>query len=722
MVGLSLTQQHITPLPLGEGQGVRPAGLLASDLQYLPGVGPSRKKLLAAELGIATYEDLLMTFPYKYVDRSRLYAVRELTGEMPFVQVCGRILSFETFPLGPRKERVVAHFSDGTGVMDLTWFNGGQYAKKTYRIGDLYVVFGRPTVFNGRINVVHPDIDPADALELSSMGLQPYYSTTEKMKKSGITSRVMERLTKTLVGLLKDELPETLTPEMTERLHLMGRDEALRVIHYPKNARELEQARVRLKFEELFFVQLNIVRYASDHRRKYRGYVFSRIGDCFNTFYHDHLPFELTGAQKRVVREIRVDMGSGRQMNRLLQGDVGSGKTLVALLSMLIALDNGFQACIMAPTEILAEQHLETIRSFLGDMAVRTELLTGIVKGKRRREVLAALEAGEVNILVGTHAVIEDTVRFARLGMVVVDEQHRFGVAQRARLWAKSEQPPHVLVMTATPIPRTLAMTLYGDLDVSVIDELPPGRKPIVTSHVFDSRMPSLYDGIRRQIALGRQVYIVFPLIEESEKIDLKNLEDGYEMLRQVFPEFRMSKVHGRMKSAEKEEEMQRFVSGETQILVATTVIEVGVNVPNASVMVILDAQRFGLSQLHQLRGRVGRGADQSFCILVTPYKLSEETRKRIDIMCDTNDGFRIAEADLKLRGPGDLEGTQQSGMAFDLRIADIARDGLLVQMARDEAQRVIEDDPECVKDEYAVLWNRLKELKKTDINWAAIS
>ena len=716
------TQLHITPLPLGEGQGVRPSGLLSTSLQYLPGVGPSRKKLLDAELGIATYEDLLMTFPYKYVDRSRLYAVRELTGEMPFVQVCGRILSFETFPMGPRKERVVAHFSDGTGVMDLTWFNGGQYAKKTYRVGDLYVVFGRPTVFNGRINVVHPDMDPADSLELSSMGLQPYYSTTEKMKKSGVTSRVMERLTKTLVGLLKDALPETLTPEMTGRLHLMGRDEALRVIHYPKNARELERARVRLKFEELFFVQLNIVRYASDHRRKYRGYVFSRIGDCFNTFYHDHLPFELTGAQKRVVREIRADMCSGRQMNRLLQGDVGSGKTLVALLSMLIALDNGFQACIMAPTEILAEQHLETIRSFLGDMPVRVELLTGIVKGKRRREVLEALAAGEVNILVGTHAVIEDTVRFARLGVVVVDEQHRFGVAQRARLWAKSEQPPHVLVMTATPIPRTLAMTLYGDLDVSVIDELPPGRKPIVTSHVFDSRMPSLYDGIRRQIGQGRQVYIVFPLIEESEKIDLKNLEDGYEMLRQVFPEFRMSKVHGRMKPAEKEEEMQRFVSGETQILVATTVIEVGVNVPNASVMVILDAQRFGLSQLHQLRGRVGRGADQSYCILVTPYQLSEETRKRIDIMCDTNDGFRIAEADLKLRGPGDLEGTQQSGMAFDLRIADIARDGQLVQMARDEAQRIIEDDPECKKEEYAVLWNRLRELKKTDINWAAIS
>lgn len=735
-VGLSSTQQHInhpspregqgvglsTPLPLGEGQGERPSGLLSTSLQYLPGVGPSRKKLLDAELGIATYEDLLMTFPYKYVDRSRLYAVRELTGEMPFVQVCGRILSFETFPMGPRKERVVAHFSDGTGVMDLTWFNGGQYAKKTYRVGDLYVVFGRPTVFNGRINVVHPDIDPADSLELSSMGLQPYYSTTEKMKKSGVTSRVVERLTKTLLGQLKDAMPETLTPEILERLHLMGRDEALRVIHYPKNARELERARVRLKFEELFFVQLNIVRYASDHRRKYRGYVFNRIDDCFNTFYHDHLPFELTGAQKRVVREIRADMCSGRQMNRLLQGDVGSGKTLVALLSMLIALDNGFQACIMAPTEILAEQHLETIRSFLGDMPVRVELLTGIVKGKRRREVLEALAAGEVNILVGTHAVIEDTVRFARLGVVVVDEQHRFGVAQRARLWSKSEQPPHVLVMTATPIPRTLAMTLYGDLDVSVIDELPPGRKPIVTSHVFDSRMPSLYDGIRRQIGQGRQVYIVFPLIEESEKIDLKNLEDGYEMLRQVFPDFRMSKVHGRMKPAEKEAEMQRFVSGETQMLVATTVIEVGVNVPNASVMVILDAQRFGLSQLHQLRGRVGRGADQSYCILVTPYQLSEETRKRIDIMCDTNDGFRIAEADLKLRGPGDLEGTQQSGMAFDLKIADIARDGQLVQMARDEAQRIIEDDPECKKEEYAVLWNRLRELKKTDINWAAIS
>lgn len=719
-----VAEQCSAPTPGHNGKSVetKPAADESTDIQFLPGVGPGRKKILSAELGISTFGDLLTTFPYKYVDRSRLYTVRELTGEMPFVQVCGRILSFETFGMGPRKQRVVAHFSDGTGVMDLTWFNGGQYAKKTYKPGTLYVVFGKPTVYGGRVNVVHPDIDPADTLELSAVGLQPYYSTTEKMKKSGITSRVMERLTKTLVERLKDVLPETLPPFITGRLHLMARNEALYAIHYPHNARELERARVRLKFEELFYVQLNIVRYASDHRRKYRGYVFARVGEHFNIFYHDHLPFALTEAQKRVVREIRRDVGSGRQMNRLLQGDVGSGKTLVALLSMLIALDNGFQACIMAPTEILAEQHLATIRAFLGTMDVRTELLTGMVKGKRRREVLDGLLGGEVQILVGTHAVIEDTVRFACLGMVVVDEQHRFGVAQRARLWGKSVQPPHVLVMTATPIPRTLAMTLYGDLDVSVIDELPPGRKPVVTSHVPDNHMAGLYDGIRRQIRQGRQVYIVFPLIEESEKIDLKNLEDGFELLRQVFPEFSMSKVHGRMKPREKEEEMRRFVSGETQILVATTVIEVGVNVPNASVMVILDAQRFGLSQLHQLRGRVGRGADQSFCILVTPCKLSEDTRRRIDIMCDTNDGFRIAEADLKLRGPGDLEGTQQSGMAFDLKIADIARDGQLVQMARDEARSIIEDDPECVKEKYGLLWNRLKELKKTDINWAAIS
>ena len=695
--------------------------ILSQDIKFLPGVGPNRKKLLSDELGIETYGDLLEYYPYKYIDRSKVYTIHELTGDMPYVQVVGHILSFETFVMGPRKERVVAHFTDGTAICDLTWFNGGKYAKQTYRIGTEYVVFGKPTVFNNRINFTHPDLNDASKLDLSAMGLQPYYNTTEKMKKSGLNSRAVERLTKTLVEKLQP-LPETLPEFIIATRHLMGRDEAFRTVHYPQNAKDLERARVRLKFEELFYVQLNILRYASDHRRKYRGYVFSQVGEVFNSFYRDHLPFPLTGAQKRVIREIRVDVGSGRQMNRLLQGDVGSGKTLVALMSMLIAIDNGYQACIMAPTEILAEQHLQTIMQFLDGMDLRVALLTGIVKGKRREEVLEGLLDGTIHILVGTHAVIEDTVHFARLGFVVVDEQHRFGVAQRAKLWSKSENPPHVLVMTATPIPRTLAMTLYGDLDVSVIDELPPGRKPVRTTHVFDSRMTTLYDGIRQQIREGRQVYIVFPLIEESEKSDLKNLEDGFEVLRQVFPEFRLSKVHGKMKPKDKEEEMQRFVSGETQILVATTVIEVGVNVPNASVMVILDAQRFGLSQLHQLRGRVGRGADQSFCILVTPLKLSEETRKRIDIMCDTNDGFRIAEADLKLRGPGDLEGTQQSGMAFDLKIADIARDGQLVQMARDEAQKIIDYAPECQSPKYAILWHRLRQLRKTNINWAAIS
>jgi ATP-dependent DNA helicase RecG len=697
---------------------------------FLPGVGPNRKKTLSRELGINTFGDLIEYYPYKHVDRSRLYNIHELTGDMPFVQVKGHILSFETFKQGARKERVVAHFTDGSGrVMDLTWFNGGKYAKQNYVIGKEYVIFGRPNVFNGRINVTHPDIDAVDKLELSAMGMQPYYNTTEKMKKVGMNSRAVERLTKTLLDTLKEALPETLPDFITQKLHLMSRDEALRKIHYPQNAKELERARTRLKFEELFYIQLNILRYASDQHRKFRGYMFSKVGDNFNNFYKDHLPFSLTEAQKRVIREIRKDTGSGRQMNRLLQGDVGSGKTLVALMSMLIALDNGYQACIMAPTEILAEQHLQTIMAFLDGMDIRVALLTGIVKGKRRQEVLDGLLDGTIQILVGTHAVIEDTVQFARLGMVVVDEQHRFGVAQRAKLWMKATPSsgvgsgvPHVLVMTATPIPRTLAMTLYGDLDVSVIDELPPGRKPVVTQHVFDRSLPSLYDGIRKQIRQGRQVYIVFPLIEESEKIDLKNLEDGFEVLRQVFPEFRLSKVHGKMKPADKEEEMRKFVAGETQILVATTVIEVGVNVPNASVMVILDAQRFGLSQLHQLRGRVGRGADQSYCILVTNVKLADDTRKRIDIMCETNDGFRIAEADLKLRGPGDLEGTQQSGMAFDLKIADIARDGQLVQLARDEAQIIIDDDPTCAKERYAILWRRLKELHKTNINWAAIS
>ena len=697
------------------------SSILDQDIQFLPSVGTKTKEILSKELGIRSYGDLLEYYPYKYVDRSKIFHISELTSDMPFVQLKGKILSYEEVDIGKRNKMLVAHFSDGYGVVDLVWFRSAQYIIKSYKVGTEYIVFGKPSAYNGRFRFAHPDIDDASKLQISEMGMQPFYGLTENMKKRGYTSRSIERITRNLVSILPP-LPETLPDFIVNRLHLVSRDAALRMIHYPHSHQEMQKAQVRLKFEELFYVQLNILRYASDQRRKYRGYIFNRIGDIFNDFYAHHLPFELTGAQKRVMHEIRADMCSGRQMNRLLQGDVGSGKTLVALMTMLIALDNGYQACLMAPTEILAEQHLQTIRDFLQGMDIRVELLTGIVKGKKRKEILDGLATGDIQILIGTHAVIEDPVAFHRLGVAVIDEQHRFGVAQRAKLWAKSENPPHVLVMTATPIPRTLAMTIYGDLDVSVIDELPPGRKPIQTLHKFDNQLTSLYQSIRRQINLGRQVYIVFPLIKENEKIDLKNLEEGYETLKQAFPEFRLSKIHGRMKSAEKEAEMEQFVKGKTQILVATTVIEVGVNVPNASVMVILDAQRFGLSQLHQLRGRVGRGCDQSYCILVTGYKLSEETRKRIDIMCDTNDGFRIAEADLKLRGPGDLEGTQQSGMAFDLKIANIARDGQLVQLARTEAQAIIDADPQCEHPQNSLLWNRLRELKKTHINWAAIS
>lgn len=697
------------------------SSILDQDIQFLPSVGTKTKEILSKELGIRSYGDLLEYYPYKYVDRSKIFHISELTSDMPFVQLKGKILSYEEVDIGKRNKMLVAHFSDGYGVVDLVWFRSAQYIIKSYKVGIEYIVFGKPSAYNGRFQFAHPDMDDASKLQISEMGMQPFYGLTENMKKRGYTSRSIERITRNLVSILPS-LPETLPDFIVNRLHLVSRDAALRMIHYPHSHQEMQKAQVRLKFEELFYVQLNILRYASDQRRKYRGYIFNRIGDIFNGFYAHHLPFELTGAQKRVMHEIRADMCSGRQMNRLLQGDVGSGKTLVALMTMLIALDNGYQACLMAPTEILAEQHLQTIRDFLQGMDIRVELLTGIVKGKKRKEILDGLATGDIQILIGTHAVIEDPVAFHRLGVAVIDEQHRFGVAQRAKLWAKSENPPHVLVMTATPIPRTLAMTIYGDLDVSVIDELPPGRKPIQTLHKFDNQLTSLYQSIRRQINLGRQVYIVFPLIKESEKMDLKNLEEGYETLKQAFPEFRLSKIHGRMKSAEKEVEMEQFVKGKTQILVATTVIEVGVNVPNASVMVILDAQRFGLSQLHQLRGRVGRGCDQSYCILVTGYKLSEETRKRIDIMCDTNDGFRIAEADLKLRGPGDLEGTQQSGMAFDLKIANIARDGQLVQLARTEAQTIIDADPQCEHPQNSLLWNRLRELKKTHINWAAIS
>lgn len=696
--------------------------LSTRDIKYLPGVGPQRASLLAKELNIVSFKDLLYYFPYKYVDRSRIYTIREIDGNMPYIQLRGKFLSFETFGEG-RQRRLVGHFSDGTGVMDAVWFQGLKFVMGKIKAGVEYIIFGKPTVFGGRINVAHPDVDEADELTVGNMGLQPYYNTTEKMKRMLINSHAVEKLMRNLFHAIQREpFEETLSPWMVESFHLMPLAEALYNIHFPQNPELLRKAQYRLKFEELFYVQLNILRYTKERRNKFRGLPFEHVGEIFNTFYSQNLPFQLTGAQKRVIKEMRRDMGSGRQMNRLLQGDVGSGKTLVALMTMLIALDNGYQACMMAPTEILANQHYETICRFLSGMNVRVELLTGNVKGKRRETILKDLLTGDVKILIGTHAVIEDTVNFSSLGLVVIDEQHRFGVAQRAKLWSKNIYPPHVLVMTATPIPRTLAMTLYGDLDVSVIDELPPGRKPIQTVHQFDNRRASLYAFIRKQIEAGRQVYIVYPLIQESEKMDIKNLEDGYTNICEEFPEYRVSKVHGKMKPAEKDAEMQRFLAKQTQIMVATTVIEVGVNVPNASVMVIENAERFGLSQLHQLRGRVGRGADQSYCILVTGYKLSEETRKRISIMVETNDGFEIAEADLKLRGPGDLEGTQQSGVAFDLKIADIARDGQLLQYVRDIAERLLDEDPQCENPKNQVVWQQLKELRKKNVNWAVIS
>lgn len=696
--------------------------LSTRDIKYLPGVGPQRASLLAKELNIVSFKDLLYYFPYKYVDRSRIYTIREIDGNMPYIQLRGKFLSFETFGEG-RQRRLVGHFSDGTGVMDAVWFQGLKFVMGKIKAGVEYIIFGKPTVFGGRINVAHPDVDEADELTAGNMGLQPYYNTTEKMKRMLINSHAVEKLMRNLFQAIQREpFEETLSPWMVESFHLMPLAEALYNIHFPQNPELLRKAQYRLKFEELFYVQLNILRYTKERRNKFRGLPFEHVGEIFNTFYSKNLPFQLTGAQKRVIKEMRRDMGSGRQMNRLLQGDVGSGKTLVALMTMLIALDNGYQACMMAPTEILANQHYETICRFLAGMNVRVELLTGNVKGKRRETILKDLLTGDVKILIGTHAVIEDTVNFSSLGLVVIDEQHRFGVAQRAKLWSKNVYPPHVLVMTATPIPRTLAMTLYGDLDVSVIDELPPGRKPIQTVHQFDNRRASLYAFIRKQIEAGRQIYIVYPLIQESEKMDIKNLEDGYTNICEEFPEYRVSKVHGKMKPAEKDAEMQRFLAKQTQIMVATTVIEVGVNVPNASVMVIENAERFGLSQLHQLRGRVGRGADQSYCILVTGYKLSEETRKRISIMVETNDGFEIAEADLKLRGPGDLEGTQQSGVAFDLKIADIARDGQLLQYVRDIAERLLDEDPQCENPKNQVVWQQLKELRKKNVNWAVIS
>ncbi|WP_288652183.1 ATP-dependent DNA helicase RecG [uncultured Parabacteroides sp.] len=690
-------------------------------IMYLPGVGPKKAEILQKEAGISSYEDLLFYFPYKYIDRSRFYKVAEVTGDMPYIQLKGRILFFDTVGEG-RTRRLIGKFTDGTGTIDLVWFKGINYVMDKIKTGVDYIVFGKPTEFGHIYNIPHPDIDTLDQADKVANGLTPFYNTSEKMKKSFLNSRAVQNLQYTLLSGLNWTLPETLPPAVLNRIRMMPFPEAIRNVHFPESVDKLRKAQLRLKFDELFFIQLNILRSSNLRKLKLKGIVFPSVGDYFNTFYKEYLPFELTNAQKRVVREIRADMGSGRQMNRLLQGDVGSGKTLVALLSMLLAVDNHCQACMMAPTEILVTQHYATVMGFLKDMDIKVALLTGSTKKKERNKILPAIASGEIQIVIGTHALIEETVVFSSLGLAIIDEQHRFGVEQRSRLWTKNSIVPHVLVMTATPIPRTLAMTLYGDLDVSVIDELPPGRKPIQTVHRYDNKKAQLYDFLRKEIGQGRQVYVVYPLIEGSEKLDYKNLEEGFETFKEVFPEYKVCMVHGKMKAAEKEAEMQKFISGEAQILMATTVIEVGVNVPNASVMVIESAERFGLSQLHQLRGRVGRGAEQSYCVLVSSYKLSNETRKRLEIMVSSNNGFEIAEADLRLRGHGDLEGTRQSGEGIDLKIANLAADGQILQYARDIAQEILNEDPDLLSEPNRILNERLKTLFAKKVNWGMIS
>lgn len=696
--------------------------LSMQDIKYLPGVGPKKATLFATELGIRSVEDLLRHFPYKYVDRSRFYYIHEINGNMPYIQVKGQILKFDKMGEG-KTMRLSAIFTDGKDTIELVWFKGIKFILEKYKTGVTYVVFGKPAPFNGKYNIVHPEIEPGTQKSIDELaGLQPFYNTTEKMKSGYLNSRAVQKIIQPLLQSLKNGVPETLPAYLLGRYALMNLTESLINVHYPKNAHALNKARQRLKFEELFYIQLSILRQSKWREQNFHGFIFEKVGENFNTFYKNYLPFELTGAQKRVLREIRTNVGTGKQMNRLLQGDVGSGKTLVALMAMLIAIDNGYQAALMAPTEILANQHFETIKNFLGDMNVSVALLTGSTRPKVREELHARLRSGEMHILIGTHALIEDSVQFANLGFVVIDEQHRFGVEQRSKLWKKNEHPPHILVMTATPIPRTLAMTLYGDLSVSVIDELPPGRKPIQTFHYYQSKRQSLNQFMAKQINAGRQIYIVYPLIQESEKMDLLDLENGYNYICETFPDYKVSKVHGKLKAAEKDYQMQQFASGQTQIMVATTVIEVGVNVPNASVMIIENAERFGLSQLHQLRGRVGRGAEQSYCILLTGYKLALDTRKRMEIMVRTNDGFEISEADLQLRGPGDLEGTQQSGLPFELKIANLAQDGKMLEIARRTAMEILDEDPTIDKPENYILKSQLRKLKTNNINWGIIS
>jgi ATP-dependent DNA helicase RecG len=697
--------------------------LLDQEIKYLKGVGPKRAELLGRELGIFTCRDLLYLFPYKHIDRSKIYTIAEINATQAYIQIKGKIAGFR-LEGSKKKQRLVASFTDGTGNIELVWFQGLQWIARNYLPNIEYIAFGKPVRYNNRLSIPHPELEMAEKQDsMVCAALQPQYSTTERLKNNFITSRTLHRLVAQVLSKLVD-VDETLPDYLVRKLRLMSLFDALYNIHFPGSHEKLKHAVYRLKFEELFYIQLNILGQKRRRQHDIQGFIFSKVGDSLNNFYRDKLTFALTEAQKRVIREIRKDMGSGKQMNRLLQGDVGSGKTLVALMSMLIALDNGYQACLMAPTEILANQHFKNLSKALAGLEISILLLTGSTRKDERELLHEKLRNGNLQILIGTHALLEEPVQFSRLGLVIIDEQHRFGVAQRAKLWKKSEHPPHVLVMTATPIPRTLAMTLYGDLDISVLDELPPGRKPVKTIHYYESKRLVLFGFMRSQIQLGRQIYIVYPLIKESEKMDYIALEEGYEAIVRAFPppDYLVVCVHGQMKTEEKEKGMQLFLSGKAQIMIATTVIEVGVDIPNASVMVIESAERYGLSQLHQLRGRVGRGADQSFCILMSGYKLTREARKRIETMVKTNDGFEIAETDLKLRGPGDIEGTQQSGIPFDLKIANLGQDGQILQYARDMASQLLDEDPRLLRPENAILKRQLQKLIKSAVDWSIIS
>ncbi len=697
--------------------------LLDTPIEYLKGVGPERAKLLKQEFDIHSFGDLLRWYPYRYVDRTRFYKTNEISGDLLYVQLRGQILSLKSS--GHSKgARMTAQFVDDAGSVELIWFAGLKWLQGKYKPGQEYVVFGKPTVYNGKINIAHPETEEITDENLKrTSALQPMYSSSERSKMKGLDSKGIMKLQKTISLLVESKIPETLPEKIIENLKLLSREETLKQIHFPSNPQIVLRAEARIKFEEFLYIQLRILRVKMMRQENVKGWVFDTVGEQFNSFFNNHLPFPLTNAQKRVIKEIRQDLGGGKQMNRLLQGDVGSGKTVVALMCMLLANDNGFQACLMAPTEILANQHFVTLKELLKNMSIHIGLLTGSTKTKDRKVLHEALRSGEMNILIGTHALIEDVVQFKNLGLVVIDEQHRFGVEQRSKLWKKNTNPPHILVMTATPIPRTLAMTLYGDLDTSIIDEMPPGRKQIRTVHYFDSQRLRVFGFMKEQIQAGRQIYLVYPLIDESKTMDYKNLMDGYESISRGFPlpEFKVSIVHGQMKAADKNFEMERFVKGETNIMVATTVIEVGVNIPNASVMIVESAERFGLSQLHQLRGRVGRGAEQSFCILMTSYKLGKDSKLRMDTMVRTNDGFEIAEVDLKLRGPGDLEGTQQSGL-IGLRLADITKDGAILQHARGVAAEILDDDPTLEKPIHAALLNEMKREQKSSVNWGRIS